>query len=518
MINPPMHQESQPLEVGDRDTATAVHQVADLIPYAPQEARLALAALLEVRGISDDVARHRGATDVFDLARQLLAEHPANRQVPVRLMTQPDSGWWRHLMIGLAHAVVMILVLALLAIANACLAAAGVWTATVVLGIILATVVVGGALQLNAWLAAIALGRSPLHALRAALWHGVRIGMGAVLALALALICAGLVLGVELRQVIAVAAIIALTTPLLLATGTLLLLGRRAETSAILAIMVGTVIAAFAIYPGTVAHLIIVGVGTFGATAAIGALAEREIRQREMNHDQLNLPSAGRVMHAVTPRVCYGILSVILIFAGQLPIWLDIGPTSPPIALGLGHMLGLGLLVLGQGAFDAATHNLWGVVVAIKHQLALAESDAVGARFATFIRIAMGRALLVQLAITAMISGGAALLLWIMPALAPTPVMSLALAVCLLSYAILGHAIFLCGVLNTLGSRWAVVRIMGAATVMIGFYSTLGAAWWGILGATLGLLIGGIALLGLALGELRGLLQAGDGTFYSAFS
>jgi hypothetical protein len=236
-----------------------------------------------------------------------------------------------------------------------------------------------------------------------------------------------------------------------------------------------------------------------------------------MNSDRLDLPFAGLIIHETSPLICYGALSVILVFAGQLPGWLAIGPQSAQVALMLAHIVGLGVFVLGQGAFEAAMHNLWGTSVAIRHKLALAEADAVGARFGAFIRSAMGRALLVQLAITAMVGGGAALLLRVAPAAELVLSIGPTLVVCLLGYSILGHALFLCGVLNTLGARWAVVRIISAAIVTTGFYATLAANWWGPLSTPLGLLGGALLLLGLAFGELRGLLREGDCTLYRAF-
>jgi hypothetical protein len=497
----------------------AVLHVAALATYAPQEARLTLAALLEASGVTDEEALSKGANDVFDLAAQQLATLAPVPAAPAggraAAPTAPARSWLPHLLIGPAQAAVMALAVAILSAIQVGLAGMGAQASTVTYGATAAAIVSGAALQISAWLIASALGRGQAHTLRRALRSGMLIGGGALVAVALGAAAASTLSGHAPRQALAFAAVLVLIGPLLLASGSLLILQRRAQV--VLTLLLGAIGASVGAVALTspVGQVFTTGGAALAATVALIVQAEQEVhrRGRDLDRRPAALPPAALVTQHVAPLACYGALTVALIFASQPQVW-GVGQVlAEGRALSALHLAGLAVLVLAQGAFEVGMAGIWATAIRLQQQVSAAEAQRSGAGLWRFLSRTMVWALLLQLALAAFISLGCTLLL--PPPLTLATGVSLALS--LAGYSVLGHALFLCGVLNTLGYGWTVVQGLVMAGLTSGAAALLAATWLGPVMATAGVLAGGVVLLIVAAAALHDLLRDGDYALYRAF-
>ncbi|MFQ3661835.1 MAG: hypothetical protein SNJ69_05500 [Chloroflexaceae bacterium] len=427
------------------------------------------------------------------------------------------AAWWRCLLIGPAQASVVVLTLAMIALAEMGLRAMGIQTLTTILATIVATMIASGSLQLGAWLIGIALGRGAANALRLAYFQTLLIGLGVTGVIALLSLLCGRLLNLEPHATLVFTAIIVVLTPLLLAVGELMLLQRRAQTIGTLAVAAGgawTATLAYAAPP-----LVTVSSFTLIATIALVVQAEFEIRRRSwaMGKRLRRLPPPSLIWLHAAPFVWYGILTVTLVFAGQPALWLSDDILSRGY-LYLIHLAGLSLFILSQGAFEAAMALLWFIGTTVQHQFTLPQDSLAGRSIQNFILAAKRRAVLVQVLLASVI--GPLIFWWLASRTDGVSwgSIGLTLAGSMVSYALLGHALFLCGVLNVFGNRWRVVKALLLTVIVTGTIAQLALVYLGPLASVAGIGIGSLLLYRLVVGELRRLLHDSAYTLYRSFS
>ena|GEM_PF-4814730 len=512
--------QNAPLHPLPLDTEAVLEQVLPIVPYGRDEAHLTLAALIEAQGINDSMTQSYGAADVFDLADRLLATAPLPPPSGTTVATAGPPRFvarWRCLLIGPAQASVMVLILAIIALAETGLRAMGIQRLTTIVATIVATMIAGGSLQLSAWLIGVALGRGVAHSLRLAYRKTLLVGLGITGAITLISLFVGQLANLEPQATLGFAAIIVILTPLLLASGELMLLQRRVQTIGTLAVAVGSIWVATVAYAAplllTATSVILI------ATIALVAQAEFEIRRRgrTLERRRRRLPPPVLIWLYAAPFVCYGVLTVMLVFAAQPLIWMD-GDVLSRGFVHLMHLAGLSLFVLSQGAFEAGMVSLWSVSTTIQHQFTLTEAGQAGKSVRDFILTTMRRAVLVQFVLSGVISP---VILWL---LAPDMngvswgVIGLTLSGTMIGYALLGHALFLCGVLNIFGDRWSVVKALSLSVVVTGSSARLALEYLSPLASVAGIVLGSLLLFILVAGESRRLLSDSAYTLYRGFS
>ncbi len=502
------------------DTEAVLEQVLPIVPYGKDEAHLTLAALIEAQGITDSMTRTYGAANVFELADQLLATPPPPPTSATTVATPgPPSfiAWWRCLLIGPAQASVMILILAIIALAETGLRGLGIQPLTMIFATIVATMIAGGSLQLSAWLIGVAMGRGAAQSLRLAYRKTFVVGLGITGAMALISLSGGYLAQLEPKSTLVFAAIIVVLTPLLLASGELMLLQRRLQTIATLALAAGSAWIATMVYG---APLVVTAASVaLIATIALVAQAEFEIRRRgrTMERRPRRLPPQAVIWLYAAPFVGYGVLTVMLVFVGQPVIWMGADVLNREF-LHLLHLAGLTLFILSQGAFEAGMTSLWSVGTGVQHQFTLTQAGQAGRSLRDFIVATVRRALLVQLVLSIVIGP---ITFWLLdPGTSGVPrgAIGLALLGTMVGYALLGHALFLCGVLNVFGNRWLVVKVLSLTVAVTGMSAGLTLEYVNPLASVVGIVVGSLLLLLLVAGELRRLLRDSAYTLYQGLS
>ncbi|MGQ9928079.1 MAG: hypothetical protein ACUVS4_14555 [Chloroflexaceae bacterium] len=503
------------------DMEVVLEQVLPIVPYGKDEAHLTLAALIEAQGINDSMTQSYGAANVFDLADRLLATAPPPPP-PSRATVAPSGplrfvAWWRCLLIGPAQASVMVLILGIIALAETGLHAMGIQRLTTVVATIVTTMIAGGSLQLGAWLIGVAIGRGMAHSLRLAYRRTLLVGLGITGAIALISLLVGQLANLEPQATLGFASIIVILTPLLLASGALMLLQRRVQTIGTLAVALGSLWVATMAYA---APLLITATSVLLiATIALVVQAEFEIWRRDptMKRRYCSLPPPVLIWLYAAPFVCYGVLTVMLVFAAQPLIWME-GDILSRGPVHLMHLAGLSIFVLSQGAFEAGMLSLWSVSNTIQHQFTLVEANQAGKSVRDFILMTMRRALLLQFVLSGVLSP---VILWLL-----TPgmhglswgVIGLALSGTMVGYALLGHALFICGVLNIFGNRWSVVKALSLSVVVTGSSARLALEALSPLASVAGIVLGGLLLFIVVAVESNRLLSDSAYTLHRGFS
>ncbi|WP_026370985.1 hypothetical protein [Kallotenue papyrolyticum] len=488
-------------------------------PHAPSgrvtvvDDPLALAALLEANGVSDLVARHYGASDVFDLAGRLRhqADHPlwqtlaGQRPPPATRLTARPADARMLLLYGPVLALLMIIGLIQLGWAWTTLRVLGVPAQAFLSGLVVGSVLSSAVLQALSWRAGMAISQQAVQLVPPLLGFHLRGALLAWLLGAAVTLAWPLTWGTKLGLLIASALIMALVVP----SGCLVIIKR--PVWAVLALGGPFVLAWLGRLALAEPLRLALPWSCWATQVVVLLLGLRHQHARWSFGATLPPPLAPRAMlFGALPYLLTGALPPLYVGLAQMLAWASVqAGASAGTALPAAHWLGMLGVALAQGVGEQAMRSLWPALGA-SNQRALSRPMTV----ALVARLVSVGAALTLSGLATLTLHATLLRLW--PPLATVLPRGDALLLGMLCYSCFGLGLFACLVPIALARP----GLAGLALSLAGL-SQLAVYLWIEQplhsGGLLGLGVCGATLLVAALGVWAYLIRRAEYTLYRAF-
>ena len=501
-----------------------------VIPSGGREDELELAAVLESEGVTDAVAVGYGATSVFSLSRDLLAEPipaPAT-SADATSQPKPRAQSTERLLPSILRSVLVLGMMGIMLVGvqwyEAAMHVLGVPDQATLMGMFAGMVIASGMMQATGWRVSVALSQGTPGVVRPVMRLGLTFGMGIALVVSVVLVLIGVWQQLPFAGLLGLGTSCLGLTLLLLLSGGLVLLNRTPFVGAALGLGGGV---------AWLAHFLKLTADSGFATVAIGYVTaivllatmliltvRRLVRGGRNTH---RLPPLGQLMYNATPYLFYGTLTVLYVFVGQISGWIGRLPDgwtrSEAIgALNIAHLLGLMTIVLSQGVAEYGLRIFWHVVREAQEHTKLFDYETLKTLVGGFLRRHLRIVMFSQIGI-AVVFAALALWAWQVFQLAPVlgPLEPAMLVSSMIGYSLLLWGLFGCSFSVTVAHPWLAVQALFAATLIelvcglsLGIFVSFEAS-------LVGTIAGGVTLILIGRRMLAHLLDRVDYLLYQAF-